>query len=142
MKNVLSMRLLQFLFTLCLMSVIPAHAAQSGDFTYTATATAVTITGYTGSGGAVTIPSSISGLPVTIIGTAFPNKYTITSVTIPDSVTKIENQAFDTCTGLTSMRIGSNVISIGVGAFRSCTSLTSVTIPNSVTSIGQTAFYG
>ena len=41
---------------------------------------------------------------------------------------------------LTSITIPNSVTSIGTGAFVDCTSLTSVTIPNSVTSIGHNAF--
>ena len=165
MKNSLPIRLLQFLAALCLLSVIPAKADQFGDFTYTATATEVTITGYTGTGGAITIPSAIGGLPVTSIGlVVFQNRPTLTSVTIPNSVTSlggsafsfctgltsltignsvtsIGDNAFATCIGLTSVTIGSGVTSIGIGAFYNCTGLTSVTIPNSVTSIGNEAFY-
>ena len=69
--------------------------------------------------GAIMIPSTLGGYPVTSIGEyAFLNCFDLKSVTIPDSVT-----------------------SIGGSAFRSCSSLTSVTIPNSVTSIGGWAFY-
>lgn len=46
------------------------------------------ISQYTGSGGAVTIPDSINGLPVTSIGTnAFSSNYGLTSVTIGTNVT-------------------------------------------------------
>ncbi len=38
------------------------------QFTYTANNGTITITGYSGPGGAVTIPSAINGLPVTSIG--------------------------------------------------------------------------
>ena len=41
------------------------------------------------------------------------------------------------CTSLTSVTIPNSVTSIGDEAFDGCTSLTSVTIPNSVTSIGD-----
>ena len=44
------------------------------------------------------------------------------------------------CTSLTSVTIPNSVTSIGDYAFDDCTSLTSVTIPNSVTSIGSGAF--
>ena len=46
------------------------------------------------------------------------------------------------CSSLTSVTIPNSVTSIGEAAFDECISLTSVTIPNSVTSIGDFAFYG
>ena len=58
---------------------------------------------------------------------AFENCTSLTSVTIPDSVTSIGNWTFDGCTSLTSVTIGDGVTSIAYGAFRDCTSLTSVT---------------
>ncbi len=48
--------------------------------------------------------------------------------------------AFDDCTSLTSVTIPNSVTSIGDYAFNGCFSLTNVTIPNSVTSIGDGAF--
>ena len=65
----------------------------------------------------------------------------LTSVTIPGSVTSIGGGAFSGCSGLTSVIIPNSVTSIGDGAFSDCNSLTSVTIPNSVTSIGNYAFW-
>jgi hypothetical protein len=135
------------------MSLIPAKADQFGDFTYTATATDVTISGYTGTGGAVTIPSAIVGLPVTSIGSqAFQLKTSLTSVTIPNSVTSIGDFAFYNCTSLTSLTVDAanpNYSSMaGVLFNKNQTSLIqypqgktgSYTIPNSVTIIGSRAF--
>ena len=95
-----------------------AQSGQFGDFTYSSDGVSVTITGYSGSGGAITIPSLITNLPVTSIGT----------------------NAFYNRSGLTSVTIGNSVTSIGDSAFYGCSSLTSVTIPNSVTSMGDAAF--
>ena len=71
---------------------------------------------------------------------AFKGCSSLTSVTIPNSVTSIGHNAFSGCSSLTSVTIPNSVTSIGGYAFRDCKSLTSVTIPNSVTSIGGYAF--
>ena len=77
---------------------------------------------------------------VTIGGAAFVDCSSLTSVTIPNTVTSIEIYAFAGCTSLSSVTIPNSVTSIGATAFQGCTNLTSVTIPNSVTSVGSKAF--
>ncbi len=67
---------------------------------------------------------------------------TKTSVSIPNSVTIIEDLAFADCISLTSVTIPNNVTTIGYSAFEDCSSLTSVTIGNSVTTIYDWAFAG
>jgi hypothetical protein len=63
----------------------------------------VNITAYNGPS-VVTIPASINGVPVTTIGVqAFLNCYYLTSITIPNSVTSFEGEAFNGCVSLTSM---------------------------------------
>ena len=66
----------------------------------------------------------------------------LTSVTIPGSITSIGDSAFRGCTSLTSITIPDSVTTIGSSAFYGCTSLTSVTIGKGVTSIGKNAFSG
>ena len=72
----------------------------------------------------------------------FNNCKSLTSVTIPNNVTSIGDNAFSGCSGLTSVTIPNSVTSIGSVAFWGCSGLTSITIPNSVTSIGSAAFWG
>lgn len=66
----------------------------------------------------------------------------VTNVEIPESVTEINNFAFEDCTSLTSVTIPKGVTEIGFKTFAGCSSLTSVTIPNSVTRIDTRAFKG
>ena len=67
----------------------------------------VTITKYTGTESTVILPSTISNWPVTKIGEdALKDNTTITSVTIPASVTEIGSNAFAGCTNLTSVKYG------------------------------------
>jgi uncharacterized repeat protein (TIGR02543 family) len=134
-----------FTFLLLCSATLDSQAAQSGDFAYDSTGNTITITGYVGSGGALTIPSTIVDLPVTIIGkNAFSPNYqgmqSITSVTIPNSVTSIGDYAFYSCYGLTSVTIPSSVTSIGENVFANCSSLTIMTIPSNVSSIGAYVF--
>jgi len=123
------------LFFLTMLWVLPAVV--NAQFAYTINNNTITITGYTGPGGAVTIPNKIIGLPVTGIGDyAFANSSSLTSVKIDHNVTSIAMGAFENCAVLTNVIIGHNVTSIGNSAFAG-TSLISVTIPNSVTSMSH-----
>jgi hypothetical protein len=73
---------------------------------------------YTGSGGAVTVPDTSGGLPITSVG----------------------NDAFFRVFGLTSLTLGTNIVSIGTNAVFQCFDLASVAIPASVTNIGVGPF--
>ena len=63
------------------------------------------------------------------------------SLTMPSSVTKIGNYAFNGCSTLVDLNIPEKVIEIADGTFYGCSSLTSLIIPANVTRIGDNAFY-
>ena len=70
----------------------------------------------------------------------FNGRDRLKSITIPDSITKIDWYAFEGCSNLKSITIPNSVTSIGYKAFEGCSSLTSITIPDSVTEIEWYAF--
>lgn len=85
----------------------------------------------------ITIPKSVKKIGEG----AFQYCSALTSITIPNSVTSIGDWAFNG-SGLTSIIIPNSITSIGWNTFSGCPSLTSVTIPNSVQNIGMFAFEG
>ena len=78
---------------------------------------------------------------VTSIGKgAFLGCFSLTAITIPNSITSIGKKAFFDCSSLKEIIIGNSVKRIGRRAFLFCDSLVSITIPTSVKSIGWQAF--
>lgn len=121
-------------------AVEDAVNAQLFDFVFTPDNTAV-IVRYKGTAADVTIPSHYKGKPVTMIDHAAFHNSAVTSVTIPDSVTSIPDDAFAFCSQLTNISIPNSVTFIGFSAFNSCTSLKSITLPSSLSTIQSSAFY-
>lgn len=71
---------------------------------------------------------------------AFEGCSGLKSIVIPDSVTQMEVCAFADCTALTEVKISNSLKIIDENAFARCESLTEVTIPDSVTHIYYNAF--
>src|ERR1035441_2311327 len=91
------------LLALCLLALPSAVPAQ---LAFTTNNGVITITGYSGAGGALVIPGATNGHPVTSIRDgALQNLNSLTSVVIPDSVTNIGQSAFLSCYGLTNASI-------------------------------------
>jgi hypothetical protein len=98
----------------------------SGQWEYMVEDGGATITGYdVEPSGDLVIPGELDGYAVTGIGeSAFENCYSLTGITIPDSVTSIGDRAFRECASLTGITIPDSVTSIGEGAFGECDNLT------------------
>lgn len=151
------------LFSLVLFLIISTQV--QGQFTCTTNEGAITISKYTGSQSDVIIPGTINGWPVVRIGNGafyhnlklnnviIPDSVTnidddafgysaVTSVVMPNSLTKIGNRAFCECNSLTNATLPDSVVSIGEEAFSFCVGLRNITIPSSVKEIGNDAFVG
>ena len=111
-------------------SSITANAAvNSSDWLYTVSGRTVIINGYSGFGGSVSVPDTLSSLPVTEISdNAFMNCKTITSITLPDSIKSIGTKAFANCSELNSVYLSGSVSSIGKLAFYNCEKLSYISV--------------
>lgn len=80
------------------------------------------------------------GNGITSIESCAFRKCSLTSITIPNTVTIIGDMAFYNCENLKIVTIPNGVASIGDYAFSGCSRMERITIPNSVQSIGDNAF--
>lgn len=101
----------------------------------------ISIKEYKGSSENVAIPDNFDGFPVVSIGKSSFLKKDVVSVTIPDSVTLIGWEAFNSCSKLKSVVIGKSVETISGYAFSYCKSLEKIVIPDSVKKIREYAFF-
>jgi hypothetical protein len=78
----------------------------SAQFTFSRNNTALTVLGWTGTAPAANIPATFNGKPVVAIGNgAFRGNSRLTIVSIPDSVTNIDDFAFSDCASLTAIHV-------------------------------------
>ena len=99
------------------------------------------ITGYDGKSNKIEIPSKIGKYTVTSIGAyAFSDSFSLSKVTLPDSITDIKEDAFSNCSSLTDINIPDSVTDIGKNAFLNCITLTSITLSGNMTSINEWTF--
>jgi uncharacterized repeat protein (TIGR02543 family) len=148
----------------------PSRTLAFDGFIYEIEGETAILTGYTGSETNVVIPAELGGKPVVAIGeSAFSGK-AIVSVTLPDSVRSVGNNAFSSCNNLQSVTFPSRLDYLGRSAFANCLNLgwtgsssipivlpaglkriesstfvvclnlMDVTLPEGLTSIGQSAF--
>ncbi|HEX7653612.1 MAG TPA: leucine-rich repeat domain-containing protein [Verrucomicrobiae bacterium] len=111
------------------------------QFTWQTNGNAITITGYTGTGGAVTIPNQITGLPVTALGyESFMSATNVTSVVLGTNVLTLGPLAFYGCSNLGNVALNTNLQVLGAWAFEDCTQLTNIVIGTNINFVGIAAF--
>ena len=126
-------------------NVVNVYGGNSADFIIRAGV----LEKYNGPATDVFIPSNVTEIG----GNAFEGCTSLKSITIPSSVTIIQNAptnkwgsisggAFFGCVSLSKVIIPSSVSFIGKCAFMDCSNLVNISIPNSVTEIEDLAFCG
>ena len=84
----------------------------------------------------------VVGEGITRLGAYMLAGSTVTSVSLPSTLTDVDTRALNGCRYLTGITFPDGVKTIGEQALSNCTSLTSVTLPASVETIGDRAFMG
>jgi len=84
------------------------------------------------------IAGKLSYMPASI----FKNHYKLRYVTLPATITIIEENAFRDCTALVGINLPSELTEISNYMFSGCKALKTITIPEKVTRIGNSAFEG
>lgn len=133
---------------LCMASVSFTVSAEEdttltfGDFSYEVLEDdTLCITGYTGSGGDVSIPPEIDGKAVSTLGDElFWYMESVTSVTLPDSLEYIGARVFQNCTSLTEVVLPDTIHEIGDACFLGCSRLSKINVPASLVYVGSFAF--
>ena len=87
--------------------------------------------------GYLSIPQSVTEIEQG----AFKGCSSLVGITVPGGVKAIADSAFANLGSLEKAVLSEGIISIGNNAFHSCTALKSVTLPPSVTSVGDCAFH-
>ena len=99
------------------------------NFEYTLSGDCATITEYKGEGGDVKVPETIgNNYSVTAIGDYAFAYSKATTITVPDSVTTIGNEAFRDCLELTKITLGKGVSAIGVAVFAGSSKLAEISV--------------
>ena len=86
----------------------------------------------------ITIPDTVTSMDAN--GDQFANCTAVTSVTLSKNLTELPKTAFFTCKSLKHLPDLSNVTSVGTSCFAGCAALEEMVIPESLTFIGANAF--
>ena len=104
--------------------------------------TSYKISKYSGTANYLILPETYEGKPVTEINASVFKAKDFVYIHIPDSITKIGNQAFKDCKKLTELYLSANITSIGSRVFEGCIALDSINLPDSITEIPARLFDG
>ena len=121
------------------------------EYQYNEEYNGIEIVKYHGSGKKVTIPETIEGLPVTVLGSqsfvneedvefAFSGNASLKEIKVPRTVKVIKEGAFYQCDRLKKVELSESVLELETDAFFGCDNLREITLPKSLRIISNGAF--
>lgn len=86
-------------------------------------------------------PTVLSDALQTLGSSAFKGT-AITEIAVPQTITALENNVFNSCKQLQKVTLPLTLRTIGSSTFQNCSALSEMVVPESVTTIGENAFSG
>lgn len=116
------------------------YLSQSEECTFSVTDDG-RIYGYQGHVADLVIPAEINGIPVRAINNwVFYGNTFLTSVTLPEGLTLIDNDSFGGCPNLAEVNLPSTLTHLGAGAFSDCISLKQIVLPEGLQVLEDVTF--
>lgn len=116
------------------------YLSQSEECTFSVTDDG-RIYGYQGHVADLVIPAEINGIPVRAINNwVFYGNTFLTSVTLPEGLTPIDNDSFGGCPNLAEVNLPSTLTHLGAGAFSDCISLKQIVLPEGLQVLEDVTF--
>lgn len=98
--------------------------------------------GYAGYLSNIIVPATYRGKDVTmVVADGFKNAK-IKTISLPETITYIAENAFSECVNLETVTFNGKVVSIGDYAFNNCGKLQSFVVPETCETVGEKAFFG
>lgn len=117
---------------------VPSTVTDNDNHTYTVTAVSSIAFSYNDSVTSITLPATVTRIGIG----AFAECAHLESVNIQGAVTKLPKRAFMNCPELTTVTLTKGMTTIDKHAFERCEKLTNLTLPEGLTTIGDSAFLG
>ena len=86
-------------------------------------------------------PAALSDALQTLGSSAFKGT-AITEIAVPQTITALENNVFNSCQQLQKVTLPLTLRTIGSSTFQNCSTLSEIVVPEAVTTIGNNAFSG
>lgn len=86
-------------------------------------------------------PAALSDALQTLGSSAFKGT-AITEIAVPQTITALENNVFNSCKQLQKVTLPLTLRTIGSSTFQNCSALSEMVVPEAVTTIGENAFSG